>query len=244
MKNKKNIIVTGASKGVGLKITSTLLKENCRVYAISRTKSDELIKISQKYKDDLEIIQYDLSDINNIDKVLFKDSIGFKNKIHGIVNNAAIAYDDIITNADCNELLKSYTLNVMSPIMLSKYVIRHFLLHRIKGSIIFISSISAHTGYKGLSMYASTKGALESFSKNCAREWGPRGIRSNCVVPGFMETAMSSSLTIDQKNRIYNRTCLKDATSINSVSNTVSFLLSDNSCSITGQNIFVDNGTI
>ena len=93
-------------------------------------------------------------------------------------------------------------------------------------------------------MYASSKGALEAFSKNTAREWGALGIRSNVVVPGFMDTAMSSTLAEEQKDRIYKRTSMKAATSVHSVAETVAFLLSDAACSITGQNIHVDNGTI
>lgn len=93
-------------------------------------------------------------------------------------------------------------------------------------------------------MYASSKGALEAFSKDTAREWGQLGIRSNVVVPGFMETTMSSSLTEEQKDRIYKRTSLKSATSVYSVAETVAFLLSDKACGITGQNVHVDNGTI
>ena len=137
-----------------------------------------------------------------------------------------------------------YHVNVFSPMMITKYAIRNMLLHKTKGSIIHISSISVHTGYKGLAMYASSKGAMEAFSKDTAREWGVLGIRSNCVVPGFMATAMSASLTDEQRSKIYARTSLKTATSINSVAETVSFLLSDKACSITGQNIHVDNGTI
>jgi len=137
-----------------------------------------------------------------------------------------------------------YRTNVYSPMMLSKYVIRNMLFNRIKGSLVHISSISAHTGYKGLAMYASSKAALEAFSKNTAREWGEIGIRSNVVVPGFMETEMSASLSTEQKDRIYKRTSLKSATSIESVARTVAFLLSDAASSLTGQNIFVDNGTI
>lgn len=118
------------------------------------------------------------------------------------------------------------------------------MLHNTKGSIVHLSSISVHTGYKGLSMYASTKGALEAFSKNTAREWGEPGIRSNCLVAGFMETEMSSSLSDDQKNRIYQRTSLKKPVEKTSVAATIAFLLSDEANSITGQNIHVDNGTI
>lgn len=93
-------------------------------------------------------------------------------------------------------------------------------------------------------MYAATKAAVEAFSKTVAREFGSKKIRSNCVAPGFMETEMSNSLTLEQKDRIYLRTSLKEETQIESVSNTVKFLLSDESYSITGQVIHVDNGTI
>ena len=128
--------------------------------------------------------------------------------------------------------------------VLTKYTLRKMLLHKIGGSIVHISSVNVHTGYKGLSMYASTKGALEAFSKNTAREQGVRGIRFNCLVAGFMETNMSSTLSLSQKDRIYNRTSMKNPVDMNSVADTIKFLLSEKSKSITGQNISVDNGTI
>jgi 3-oxoacyl-[acyl-carrier protein] reductase len=109
---------------------------------------------------------------------------------------------------------------------------------------VHISSISAHTGYKGLAMYAASKGALEAFSKGTAREWGTRGIRSNVVAPGFMETTISASLTDEQRQKIYKRTSLKKATDIASVASSVAFLLSDAAKSITGTVVHVDNGTI
>jgi 3-oxoacyl-[acyl-carrier protein] reductase len=137
-----------------------------------------------------------------------------------------------------------FRLNTIIPILLTKYVIRNMIFNKVKGSIVHISSISVHTGYKGLSMYAASKGSLEAFSKNTAREWGERGIRSNCIVAGFMETDMSLKLTNEQKQRIYNRTSLKSDTSLDSVSNTCLYLIRDESKSITGTNIFVDSGTI
>ena len=85
---------------------------------------------------------------------------------------------------------------------------------------------------------------LRVVSKNVAREWGAKGIRANCVVPGFMETAMSSSLSESDREKIFSRTSLRAATSINSVASTVGFLLSDASCSVTGQEFLVDSGSI
>jgi len=238
------IIVTGDSKGLGKKIVSKLLSEtDYGVVGISRSNETMVEDLLNNYPYRFRHISYDLTDVENI-KRLYLDKIRPIGPIVGLVNNSAMAYDDIVSNLKVDLLEKMYRVNVFSPMHLTKYVIRDMILHKTQGSIVHISSISAHTGYKGLSMYASTKGALEAFSKNVAREWGSKGIRSNCVVPGFMETAMSSSLSKEQKERIYKRTSLKKETDPNSVASTVLFLLSAESKSITGTVINVDNGTI
>lgn len=239
-----NYLVTGCSRGVGLEICHVLLKQGHNVYGVARSYTEEFKILEQKYPNKLFFKSIDLSDSENVRKTIFKEFITNQIVLDGYVNNAAMAYDDIITNLNIDKLKAMYDVNVFTPMMITKYAIRHMLLHKNKGCIVHISSISAHTGYKGLAMYASSKGALEAFSKDTAREWGELGIRSNVVVPGFMETAMSSTLTENQKDRIYKRTSLKSATSIQSVAETVAFLLSEKASSITGQNIHVDNGTI
>lgn len=229
----KTYLVTGCSKGLGKSICKKLLQLGHKVVGVSRTEVNFDGKFSH--------LKLDLSSgENEVKKYLLDNKI----ILDGFVNNAAFAYDDIVTNLSRSSLLEMYNVNVFTPMMLTKIIIRNFLLHKTKGSIVHVSSISAHTGYKGLCMYASSKGALESFSKGTSREWGKLGIRSNCIVPGFMETEMSSKLNQDQKDRITKRTSLGELTDIDSVSNTVIYLLSDNSKSLTGQNIFVDSGTI
>ena len=239
----KNILVTGVSKGLGLEISKTLLENNYTVYGISRNETEEITILKNLYPKNFIFQDLDLSDTENISekikKIIHKGVV-----IHGFVNNAAIAYDDIISNLNLKKLKQMYDVNVFSPLLITKFVIRNMILNKIKGSIVHISSISVHTGYKGLSMYASTKGALEAFSKNTAREWGSKGIRSNCVVSGFMDTNMSSSINNELKEKIKNRTSLRELTDVKSVSNTVEFLLSFKSNSITGQLINVDSGTI
>lgn len=237
-----NILVTGISKGLGLEITRHLLESGNNIFGISRNQTEELSTLLNTHKN-LNWLQYDLADSANVKTKVFNEFIG-NTPLHAFINNAAVAYDDLITNLNDEPLLSMYRVNVFTPMHIVKYCIRNMLLHNTKGSIIHISSISAHTGYKGLAMYASTKGALEAFSKNTAREWGEKGIRSNCLVVGFMETEMSSSLTPEQKNRIFQRTSLKKPVDPRSVAETVSFLTSEKSYSITGQNIFIDNGTI
>jgi len=224
----KNILLTGDSKGLGENIKRKLLDSGYNVIGLSRSSSD---------------IQYDLSNVDGV-KDLYLNIIKERGPIHGFVNNAAFAYDDIITNLNTEKLMEMYKVNVFSPMMLTKYVIRDMMLNKTKGSIVHISSISVHTGYKGLSMYASTKGSLEAFSKNTSREWGRIGIRSNIVCPGFMDTNMSSSLNDEQRNKIFKRNSRQKELTTNEVSSTVKFLISDESLGITGQTIHVDNGTI
>ncbi len=244
MPAQRNILVTGASRGLGLTIVKTLLEHGYGVIALSRSIGPELEAILAANTELVHHVGCDLGDCEKLTGTWFQEKVCQGKKLHGMVSNAAVAYDDLITNLQLEPLKNSFNVNVMSPMLLTKLIIRHFLLDQTAGTIVHVSSISAHTGYKGLAMYAATKGAIESFSKNTAREWGARKIRSNCVVPGFMETEMSESLDDKQKNRVYSRTALKEATSLESVAQTIKFLLSEESQSITGQNIFVDSGTI
>jgi 3-oxoacyl-[acyl-carrier protein] reductase len=239
----KNILLTGISKGLGLATAQIILKNGHNVYGLSRSTTKELKELKHKYKNTLYLLQYDLKNSDNIRNKIFKEFLKGVS-LNAFINNAALAYDDIITNAKVESINDMFKVNVYSPVILTKYSIRNMILNKVKGSIIHISSISVHTGYKGLSMYAASKGALEAFSKNTAREWGELGIRSNCIVSGFMDTEMSSTLSESQKNRIYNRTSLKKPVNPESIAATISFLISDESESITGQNVFVDSGTI
>lgn len=225
---KKNILLTGDSQGLGLSTRKKLELSGYNVIGLSR-KSDD--------------IKFDLSNSHDI-KELYLNKIKPLGPIHGFINNAAFAYDDIITNLNLDKLDYMFKVNVYSPMLLTKYIIRDMLLNRVKGSIVHVSSISVHTGYKGLSMYAASKGALEAFSKNTSREWGRIGIRSNIVCPGFMDTNMSSSLSSSQREKIFKRNSMQSELSVDEVSNTIKYLIGDDSSGITGEVIHVDNGTI
>lgn len=240
----KNILITGVSQGLGLAVARAVVSAGWSVYGVSRRLTPEYGALQTEAPGRVHFTAFDLAGADMVKAALFTDFVGFSVPLHGFVNNAAVAYDDIVTNLNLDRLQAMYAVNVFSPMMVSKYVIRNMLLHHTPGSIVHVSSISVHTGYKGLAMYASTKGALEAFSKNTAREWGSRGIRSNCLVAGFMDTAMSATLNEEQRAKIYQRTALKQATSPDSVAATVVHLLGEGAGSITGQSVFVDSGTI
>jgi 3-oxoacyl-[acyl-carrier protein] reductase len=239
----KTIVVTGDSKGLGMKISGLLLSKKYHVIGISRSKSSSLHKTYEDAPGKYNHIQFDLSNNDDI-KNLYKNEIKEMGPINGLVNNAATAYDDIITNANLEDLEYMFKVNVKSHIMMSKYVIRDMILNGTDGSLVHVSSVSTSTGYTGLSMYGATKGAMEALSLGIAREWGRKGIRSNCIAPGFMDTEMTSNLNDDQRRRVQSRTSLQEATSKDSVAETTAFLLSDAASSITGETIRVDSGTL
>jgi len=239
-----HVLLTGASQGLGLVTAQQLLKSGWQVTAIQRSLSPELQTLIDQHAGQLRVFPCDLSRTEPLEGLFREQWFPDNMPLDGLINNSAVAYDDIVSNLDHVQLERMMQVNMVAVMVLSKASLRRMLLHRRSGSLVHVSSVCAHTGYKGLAMYAATKGAIEAFSRTLAREWGSRGIRSNCVVPGFMETAMSQSMTQEMRDRIYRRTALQSPTSPESVAETIEFLLSDASRSITGQNIMVDSGTI
>lgn len=239
-----NVLLTGGTRGLGRTIAESLLGRDDHVWIIARAPEIASREWPAAWREQTHWIRADLSDIDGLKRALAEEIDSKSLSFDGLINNAAIAYDDLVTNLSITDLEASFRLNVFAPMELTRFVIRNMLLHRKGGSLVHISSICSRTGFKGLAMYGATKGALESFSKGVAREWGSKGIRSNCVLPGFMETDMSAGLSVEQREKIYQRTSLRQPTSVPSVASTVCFLLSNAAVSITGQDIIVDSGTL
>lgn len=239
-----NVLLTGSSRGLGLEIARVLLSQGATLFLPVRSVTCDLQSLADEYVCRMKFILCDFEDSRELRNVLGRDLPSESHPIHALVNNAAKAYDDLVSNMQPESLEKMFRVNVFAPMELTRFAIRNMLLHRTKGSIVHVSSVCSKTGYKGLAMYGATKGAIEAFSRGIAREWGSQGIRSNCVVPGFMETDMSKGLSNDQKSKIYRRTSLGQATSLRSVASTVAFLVSKDSESVTGQDFVVDSGTL
>jgi 3-oxoacyl-[acyl-carrier protein] reductase len=239
-----NILLTGATRGLGRVIAESLLRRGDHLWIIARDPDKATKELPAEWQSHTHWIEADLSDVAALKGALAGALDSNSVSLDGLVNNAATAYDDLVTNMALPELEASFRVNVFAPMELTRFAIRNMLLHRKGGSLVHVGSICSRTGYKGLAMYGATKGALEAFSRGVAREWGSKGIRSNCVLPGFMETDMSAGLTAEQREKIYQRTSLRQPTSLASVASTVCFLLSDASHSITGQDLVIDSGTL
>jgi 3-oxoacyl-[acyl-carrier protein] reductase len=141
-------------------------------------------------------------------------------------------------NSEIESVLR---LNVLSPMVLTKYVVRSMMADG-GGRVVNIASITAFAGYSGLSVYSASKASIIGFTRSLAREVGRMGVNVNAVAPGFVDTDMTQGLTEEHRQQIMRRSALKRLVDIDDVANSVEFLLSDKAKSITGTVLTVDAG--
>ena len=235
------VVVTGASKGLGLAICIHLVEEGYSVIGIARTESAELVTLKQKYPKQFYFRSYDFSDTSGIYELVksIKKDFG---TVYGLINNAALGHDGILATMHETQISELIKVNVEAPIVLSKYLSRN-MLSSFRGRIINISSIIATTGYSGLSVYAASKAALNGFTKSLAREIGKANITVNSIAPGYMETHMTSGLSGENLEKIKRRSALGRLATVEDVAEMVSFLLQESNKNITGTIITVDGGS-
>lgn len=235
------VVVTGASKGLGLAICKRLLKENYKVVGISRTNTDDFELLQSEYSEQLFFEPYDFSKTEEIQSLVRKITKVY-GKIYGLINNAALGHDGVLATMHESQIRELIAVNVEAPIILTKYASRSMLM-KLRGRVINISSIIASTGFNGLSVYGATKASLVGFTKSLSRELGKANITVNTIAPGYMETAMTSGLQGDKLQSIKRRSPLGSLVTVEDVAGSIVYLLSDDAKRITGTTITVDAGS-
>jgi 3-oxoacyl-[acyl-carrier protein] reductase len=237
----RNVIVTGASRGLGLAIAIRLVAEGYHVIAVARRESEALRgEIDVAPPGALVFAPFDLSEIDALPGFVaaLKKQHGAP---YGLVNNAGTGTEGLLATMHNSQIEELMRLNVTAPIILTKYVVRQMMAGG-GGRVVNISSIIASTGYNGLSAYGASKAALIGFTKSLAREVGRLGITVNAVAPGFISTEMTAGLQDDDRARIAGRAALRRLAEPADVANAVSYLLADNARNVTGAVLTVDAG--
>jgi 3-oxoacyl-[acyl-carrier protein] reductase len=238
------VVVSGGSRGLGLAVTRRLAADGFQVIALARRDTPELASLAMRTPAlDWGAVRFwrcDLAELEAIPELVSALRREF-GPLHGLVNNAGLGTSGILATMHDSEIARLIAMNVQSPILLTKYVVRTMMAT--EGSrIVNMSSIVAETGYKGLCVYAATKAALTGFTRSLARELGPLGITVNALAPGFIDTEMTRELNPGQRSQIARRSALQRMPTAEDVANLVAFLFSDAARNITGTVLTVDAG--
>jgi 3-oxoacyl-[acyl-carrier protein] reductase len=239
----RSVIVTGASRGLGLGIGARLAAGGYRVIAIARNETAELreaIVVAEKAGGKLHFRPFDLGETRGIAALVTGLHKEF-GPLYGLVNNAGIGTSGALAMMPDEQIERLLQINVLAPMVLGKSVVRRMMSER-TGRIVNISSVVASNGYKGLVAYSATKAALIGFTRSLAREVGPLGITVNAVAPGFADTEMTRDLGEEEREKIVRRSALRRLVTSEDVAGAVEFLMSDAAKSITGTTLTVDAG--
>jgi 3-oxoacyl-[acyl-carrier protein] reductase len=239
-----NVVVTGGSRGIGLAIAQRLAAAGYNVIAVARRESDALREavgdVVKQGSGGLHFRAFDLSETDAIPAFVkgLRDEFG---AIYGLINNAGIGTEGLLATQHNSEIEALLRLNVLSPIILTKYIVRQMMADG-EGRIVNMSSIIATTGYNGLSVYGASKAAATGFTRSLAREVGKLGITVNAIAPGFVDTELTQTLSDDQRKRIAGRSALRRLPDVDDVARMVEYLLGDGGRNITGSVLTIDAG--
>ena len=234
-----NVIVTGATGGIGNSILNKLVEQEANIIATG-TNDEKLNNIKEQFPN-VKVEKFDISKHDEIENFIDKCYQILENKIDVLINNAGITKDNLSIRMKNDEWNKVIDINLTSTFLLSKNVIKKMLKNK-NGKIINITSVVGHTGNVGQANYAASKAGVVAMSKSLALEYGKKNIKVNCVSPGFISTDMTSKINEDHKNILKSKIPLEKFGTPNDVANTVLFLCSDLSDYISGETIHVNGG--
>ena len=241
----KVVLVTGATRGIGKAIVSSLAQQGCHVVFNYREGREEVASRLQKELVELGAIEATPLMFDITDGKTLADVIGnfVKNTapVSGLVNNAGISQDGLLLRIKPKELINTINTNLLGSILVTQALSRGFLKCR-NASIVNISSVTALMGNPGQIGYTASKAGLIGFTKSLAKELASRNVRCNAICPGFISTDMTDALGEEVKNRYLSSVPLGRFGDPSEVADLTSFLLSQASSYITGQSITIDGG--
>ena len=238
LKNK-NIIVTGASGGIGNSIVQNLHEQGANILA-SGTNDKKLDDLKSKFKN-IIIKKFDISKTDQIEQFINDATDMLKGNLDCIVNNAGVTQDNLAIRMSLDEWKKVIDINLTSTFLLSKFSIKKMIKNK-SGKIINITSIVGHTGNLGQSNYTASKAGIVAMSKSLALEYAKKNININCISPGFIKTAMTEKIDDRYKEAIISKIPSARLGEPQDVANAVLFLASNQSNYINGETIHVNGG--
>jgi len=238
----RNVVVTGGSRGLGLATCEVLAAGGYRVIAVARSASEPLKAASAAVGGGgcIEFRAFDLAQTAEIPAFVRSLRKDF-GPLYGLVNNAGLGTSGVLGVTLDRDIESLIRLNTLSPILLTKYVVRSMMSEK-QGRIVNIASIVAATGYSGLSVYSATKASLIGFTRSLAREVGQLGITVNAVAPGFVDTEMTKELGEGARDQIAKRSALRRLVEPVDVARAVEYLLGEGARNVTGTVLTVDAG--
>ncbi len=234
-----NIILTGATGGIGGAILDKLQNNDAKVIATG-TNQEKLDLIKKKY-DNVITKRFDISNHSSIEKFIDECDDIFHNKIDILINNAGITQDNLAIRMKDDEWNKVLDINLTSTFFLSKNVLKKMLKNK-NGKIINVTSVVGHTGNIGQTNYTASKSGLIGMSKSLALEYGKKNIKINCISPGFIKSDMTDKISENYKDILKEKIPLARFGVPNDVANAVIFLSSSMADYITGETIHVNGG--
>ena len=239
----KKALITGSSRGIGRGIVEKYLSEGAEVWGLCSKPSAAKSEIEQFAKDHNTVFHEINADVGNAEQLteVVKSALQEAGGFDVLINNAGITRDTLsfrMKADDWNDVLR---INLTSAFLICQ-IISNDMIRKRKGSIINMASIVGIHGGAGQVNYAASKGGLIAYSKSLAKEVGSRGVRVNCIAPGFIDTDMTKAVNEEIRKGWVEAIPLKRAGTTEDVANAALFLGSDMSTYITGQVLGIDGG--
>ena len=236
---ENNIIVTGATGGIGNSIIKKLYDAGANILATG-TKNQKLEELKKKFQN-IQTLKFDISKTDNLENFIEDATKQLGGKLDCIVNNAGITQDNLAIRMSIEEWKKVIDINLTSTFLISKFAIKKMLKNK-KGKIINITSVVGHTGNLGQTNYTASKAGIIAMSKSLAIEYAKKNININCISPGFIKTAMTDKIDDKFKEVIISKIPSARLGEPEDVANAVIFLASSQSDYINGETLHVNGG--